>query len=176
VDDETLLVIMGDHAWTLRAIMEANQMMKWRQLFGCILRKVFLAVLISNLPLLQKMPKSVDSQIDIVPTLSLLLGMPIPFNNLGSPIEEAFSGHSGRDFQNLATVNRLTALRSRDININTLLHEESGKTELLVSNLWVEMPKTNGAHRILRKAEKRSYPTTGDISRCIGEYDTYFVN
>lgn len=30
------------------------------------------------------------NQIDLVPTLSLLLGMPIPYNNLGFPIDEAF--------------------------------------------------------------------------------------
>ena len=49
------------------------------------------------------------SQIDLVPTLSLLLGIPIPFNNLGTPIEEAFVGANGQDWGNLATVNRLTA-------------------------------------------------------------------
>jgi phosphatidylinositol glycan class O len=38
-------------------------------------------------------------QIDIVPTLSLLMGIPIPFNNLGSPIEEAFAGPYGADIK-----------------------------------------------------------------------------
>ncbi|BFZ55116.1 mannose-ethanolamine phosphotransferase gpi13 [Savitreella phatthalungensis] len=32
-------------------------------------------------------------QIDLVPTLSGLLGLPTPFNSLGSPIEQAFSVH-----------------------------------------------------------------------------------
>ncbi|KAI5952929.1 GPI13 [Candida theae] len=31
------------------------------------------------------------NQIDLVPTISLLLGLPIPFNNLGYPIDEAFA-------------------------------------------------------------------------------------
>ncbi|CAH2351546.1 GPI ethanolamine phosphate transferase 3 [[Candida] railenensis] len=35
------------------------------------------------------------NQIDLVPTLSLLLGLPIPHNNLGSPIQEVF----GKNFQ-----------------------------------------------------------------------------
>ena len=30
------------------------------------------------------------NQIDLVPTMSLLLGLPIPYNNLGFPIDEAF--------------------------------------------------------------------------------------
>jgi hypothetical protein len=36
-------------------------------------------------------------QRDIVPTLSLLLGIPIPFNSLGTPINEAFAGVNGND-------------------------------------------------------------------------------
>lgn len=47
-------------------------------------------------------------QIDLVPTLSLLLGLPIPFNNIGAPIEEAFSRPDGPDWRALATVNRIT--------------------------------------------------------------------
>lgn len=34
------------------------------------------------------------NQIDLVPTFSLLLGIPVPFNNLGAPIEEAFAESS----------------------------------------------------------------------------------
>ncbi|CAN3375844.1 GPI ethanolamine phosphate transferase 3 [Diutina rugosa] len=34
------------------------------------------------------------NQIDLVPTMSVLLGLPIPHNNLGFPIEEAFSSHA----------------------------------------------------------------------------------
>lgn len=49
------------------------------------------------------------AQIDLVPSLSLLLGLPIPFNNLGAPISEAFVGPGRPDWQNLATVNALTA-------------------------------------------------------------------
>ena len=49
------------------------------------------------------------AQIDLVPSLSLLLGLPIPFNNLGAPIFEAFVGPGHPDWQNLAAVNALTA-------------------------------------------------------------------
>lgn len=49
------------------------------------------------------------AQIDLVPTLSLLLGLPIPFNNLGAPISEAFMGPGRPDWQNLAAVHALTA-------------------------------------------------------------------
>jgi phosphatidylinositol glycan class O len=49
------------------------------------------------------------SQIDLVPTLALLLGLPIPFNNLGKPIEEAFVGRKGVAWENLAAASRVTA-------------------------------------------------------------------
>jgi len=48
-------------------------------------------------------------QIDLVPTLALLLGIPIPFNSLGRPIEEAFVGPDGNDWDQLAVVSRLSA-------------------------------------------------------------------
>lgn len=61
------------------------------------------------------------AQIDLVPTLSLLLGAPIPFNNLGAPIAEAFLGNpnggseppSPEQMRNLAVVSRLTAAQIR---------------------------------------------------------------
>ena len=49
------------------------------------------------------------NQIDLVPTLALLLGLPIPFNNLGRPIEEAFAGKKGNAWENLAAVAKMTA-------------------------------------------------------------------
>lgn len=54
--------------------------------------------------------KTVESvnQIDLVPTLSLLLDIPIPYNNLGSPIASAFLGPDS-DYQQLASAARLTS-------------------------------------------------------------------
>ena len=52
-------------------------------------------------------------QIDLVPTLSLLLGLPIPYNNLGRPIEEAFVGPHGNRWDDLAIVNSLSSAQIR---------------------------------------------------------------
>jgi phosphatidylinositol glycan class O len=110
LDDKTLLVVMGDHGMDTKGdhggessdeVEAALWMYSKRGIFGRTSKE-------SVLP-----PKTARErfvpQIDLVPTLSLLLGMPIPFNNLGSPIEEAFSGSKGDNWANLATVNRLTA-------------------------------------------------------------------
>lgn len=110
LDDSTLLVVMGDHGMDAKGdhggesddeIQAALWMYSKQKLFG------------RSSPAYTIPPATAKerpvAQIDLVPTLSLLLGMPIPFNNLGAPIEEAFIGTKGDDYQNLATVNRLTA-------------------------------------------------------------------
>jgi phosphatidylinositol glycan class O len=110
LDDSTLLVVMGDHGMDAKGdhggesddeIQAALWMYSKRGLFG------------RSSPLYNTPPATAKErpveQIDLVPTLSLLLGMPIPFNNLGAPIEEAFIGPKGDDFKNFAAVSRLTA-------------------------------------------------------------------
>lgn len=110
VDDDTLLVVMGDHGMDSKGdhggesddeVEAALWMYSKKGIFG------------RTNPDYVMPPKHAKEraipQIDIVPTLSLLLGIPIPFNNLGSPIEEAFAGRRGDDWKNLVAVNRLTS-------------------------------------------------------------------
>ena len=114
VDDDTLLVVMGDHGMDSKGdhggesddeVEAALWMYSKKGVFG------------RTNPDYVIPPKSAKErpipQIDVVPTLSLLLGIPIPFNNLGSPIEEAFVGRDGSDFRNLVSVNRLTSAQIR---------------------------------------------------------------
>ncbi|KAI9832553.1 MAG: hypothetical protein M1819_004343 [Sarea resinae] len=108
LDDDTLLVVMGDHGMDAKGdhggesddeIEAALWMYSKKGIFG------------RSDPAFVEPPSNAKerpvAQIDLVPTLSLLLGLPIPFNNLGAPIEEAFVGKSGQDWRNLAIVNRL---------------------------------------------------------------------
>ncbi|OJD16612.1 hypothetical protein AJ78_03252 [Emergomyces pasteurianus Ep9510] len=110
IDGSTLLVVMGDHGMDGKGdhggesddeVEAALWMYSKRGVFGR-----------PNSATLEP-PRTAKErpipQIDLVPTLALLLGMPIPFNNLGSPIEEAFSGADGRDLKNLVRVNRLAS-------------------------------------------------------------------
>ncbi|KKK14284.1 hypothetical protein P175DRAFT_0511231 [Aspergillus ochraceoroseus IBT 24754] len=110
IDDNTLLVVMGDHGMDSKGdhggesndeVDAALWMYSKKGIFGRTSSA-------SLLPPKYARERFVP-QIDLVPTLSLLLGIPIPFNNLGSPIEEAFSGPSGNDWKNLVAVNRLTS-------------------------------------------------------------------
>lgn len=110
LDDDTLLVVMGDHGMDGKGdhggesddeIQAALWMYSKKGIFG------------RTDPAYITPPHTAKTrpvnQIDLVPTLALLLGLPTPFNNLGSPIEEAFVGKKGVAWENLAAVARMTA-------------------------------------------------------------------
>ncbi|KAL4778474.1 hypothetical protein BJX76DRAFT_139209 [Aspergillus varians] len=110
IDDDTLLVVMGDHGMDSKGdhggesndeVDAALWVYSKKGIFGRTSQE-------TALPPKYARERFVP-QIDIVPTLSLLLGIPIPFNSLGSPIEEAFVGSRGNDWTNLVTVNRLAS-------------------------------------------------------------------
>lgn len=105
IDDDTLLVVMGDHGMDTKGdhggesdeeVEAALWMYSKKPRFG-------------RLEAAQRLPPSTAKerpvgQIDLVSTLSLLLGLPVPFNNLGTPISEAFIGPRNDDWRNLAAV------------------------------------------------------------------------
>lgn len=121
LDDDTLLVVMGDHGMDVKGdhggesddeVEAALWMYSKKGVFGR-----------GHNGMIEPPPTAKErpiGQIDLVPTLSLLLGMPIPFNNLGAPISEVFVGHGRPDWQNLATVNALAAAQ-----ISNYQHEYS---------------------------------------------------
>ena len=108
IDDTTLLIVMGDHGMDSKGdhggesddeVEAALWMYSKTPQFGRLRS--------TDVPPPTAKERQV-SQIDLVPTLSLLLGLPIPFNNLGSPIDEAFAGADGPNWNNLGKVNLLT--------------------------------------------------------------------
>jgi len=110
IDDKTLLVVMGDHGMDGKGdhggesddeIEAALWMYSPKGIFGRTKPEYAMP------PATAKIHPV--NQIDLVPTLSLLLGIPIPFNNLGRPIEEAFAGAAGNAWANLAAAERVTA-------------------------------------------------------------------
>lgn len=110
VDDQTLLVVMGDHGMDTKGdhggesddeVEAALWMYSRKGIFGHGHNGL------SDPPSTAKERRV--GQIDLVPTLALLLGIPIPFNNLGSPISEAFVGSEQADWEKLAAVNALSS-------------------------------------------------------------------
>ncbi|KAI5116507.1 hypothetical protein M0805_004670 [Coniferiporia weirii] len=102
LEDDTLLVVLGDHGMDRKGdhggddVLETSAAM-WIYSKGVPLQdsENMNAVPSELLPRATYPGASVAhrwiQQIDIVPTLSLLLGLPIPFNSLGSVIPELFA-------------------------------------------------------------------------------------
>ncbi|KHO00648.1 phosphoethanolamine transferase class O [Metarhizium album ARSEF 1941] len=130
IDHDTLLVVMGDHGMDAKGdhggesddeVEAALWMYSKAPIFGRTLPEH------ATPPATAKIRPV--NQIDLVPTLSLLLGIPIPYNNLGRPIEEAFAGPKGNDWVNLAAVSRMASagieryqksyFSARGISLNT---------------------------------------------------------
>ena len=108
IDDETLLVIMGDHGMDSKGDHGGESDDEIEAALWMYAKKGVFGQAEALSPPATAKERAV-AQIDLVPTLSLLLGLPIPFNNLGAPITEAFIGPKGADYKNLAVVNRLAA-------------------------------------------------------------------
>lgn len=114
IDDDTLLVVFGDHGMDPRGDhggesrpeLEAALWMYSKQpAFGRLPDPNGTVYDDSNYG---ENHRSVP-QIDLVPTLSLLLGLPVPFNNLGFPIAEAFLSPTSDNYEDLARAQLLTA-------------------------------------------------------------------
>jgi phosphatidylinositol glycan class O len=107
LDDETLLVVMGDHGMNQQGDHGGDSELETSAALWFYSKSVPLSTSKSGMtsPSLMSMatypgarvPHRFIPQIDLVPTLSLLLGLPIPFNNLGFVIPELFQ--RGSDFQ-----------------------------------------------------------------------------
>jgi len=132
LDEETLLVVLGDHGMDSKGNHGGDSNLEtaaalWLYSKGAPINAHSTdSALIYSWPT-YTFPGSASSirhanQIDLVPTLSLLLGLPIPFNNLGSVIPECFS-----DMTTLELATRLNAEQ-----IMTYL-EEYGDDAILAS-------------------------------------------
>jgi GPI ethanolamine phosphate transferase 3 subunit O len=128
LDDKTLLVIMGDHGMDTKGDHGGESDEEIEAALWMYSKKPHFGRLDSDalLPPATAKERRVG-QIDLVSTLSILLGLPIPFNNLGRPIAEAFAGPGEPDWKNLARVNHLAQsqlsryqkyyARSRDLGL-----------------------------------------------------------
>lgn len=92
LDDDTLLVVLGDHGMDDRGDHGGDGLKETSAALWMYSKTPFTDRAGPMRPVLGSGPavRTVD-QIDLVPTLSLMLGLPIPYNNLGSVIPECFA-------------------------------------------------------------------------------------
>ena len=113
LDDETLLIVMGDHGMNQQGDHGGDGELETSAALWVYSKSIPLSAFDSGTisPSLMRratypgaqVPHRSISQIDIVPTISLLLGLPIPFNNLGFIIPELFQ--RGSDLQTAMEAN-----------------------------------------------------------------------
>jgi phosphatidylinositol glycan class O len=171
LDDETLLVVMGDHGMDIKGdhggesddeVEAALWMYSKKGLFGR-----------SDKTFVEPPATAKDrpvAQIDLVPTLSLLLGLPIPFNNLGQPIEEAFIGPRGTDYSNLAAVGRLTAAQ-----IHRYQGEYTKARNLDESAISPVVPLWRTALEVWQSVQKTSKPSQEQLKSAYTAFMAYQV-
>lgn len=115
IDDKTLLVVIGDHGMDAtgnhggdsKDEVETSLFMYSKQKRFKFHKKNKSFYDTSELG---KKYRSVN-QIDLVPTISLLLGLPIPFNNLGYPIDEAFEDDKKLSAASYKTIRQIEEFR-----------------------------------------------------------------
>lgn len=170
IDDETLLVVMGDHGMDSKGDHggESSDELEAAIWMYNKAGKFGRGSADSVLPPPDAKTRPID-QIDLVPSLALLLGLPIPFNNLGTPIIEAFIGKRGDDFKNLALVNRLAAAQiHRYQEEYALVRKPDPKTLEIPNVLW------DGARRAWKMKMTLEKPfTTAEWQQFAGAYSSY---
>ncbi|KAK0474791.1 hypothetical protein IW261DRAFT_525459 [Armillaria novae-zelandiae] len=124
LDDDTLLVVLGDHGMDRSGDHGGDGSLETSSALWIYSKGPELSQHLSSLPsgLLQyttfpgaPLPHRSVQQIDLLPTLSLLLGLPIPFNNLGSVIPELFWRNSkGTELSQALQLNAVQIYRYLD--------------------------------------------------------------
>ncbi|PWY64020.1 GPI ethanolamine phosphate transferase 3 [Aspergillus eucalypticola CBS 122712] len=154
VDDETLLVVMGDHGMDENGnhggeaadeVRAALWMYSSREVWGVVDGDDgdgnVTGVVGRDMP-----------QVDFVSTLALLMGVPVPFSNLGRPIEEAFVGRDGRDWRRLVEIN---ALVGAQIQRFTIEYQRHGWEGVVGWDRWFDGEVDLGDEEALREHYQR---------------------
>lgn len=142
LDDDTLLVVMGDHGMDKTGNhggespdeLESTLFLYSKSRNAGFNRK---SSHLYDLADLGKNYRSVN-QIDFVPTLSLLLGLPIPFNNLGYPIDEVFGSVESKLRSAYLTTQQLMRYRNNSAEVQG--NEEIVKLYFELMELYASPP------------------------------------
>ncbi len=110
IDDDTVLIVMGDHGMDGKGDHGGESEDEVEAALWMYSKRPFFGRTQSQFRIPPKTAKIRPvNQIDLVPTLALLLGIPIPYNNLGRPIEEAFASTEGNAWAELAASSSITS-------------------------------------------------------------------
>lgn len=133
INDKTLLVVMGDHGMDRTGNHGGDSPDELEaSLWLYSKKKSFHSIPDKSLYDISNGGANYRSvnQIDLVPTFSLLMGLPIPFNNLGKPIEEAFKSKDSFKLASYLTMEQIQRYR---------MHSASLKEDQLINDKYEEL-------------------------------------
>lgn len=146
LDDDTLLVVLGDHGMDSKGDHGGDDALETSAALWMYSKKRPLVnpnVLIpENYRTYRTYPNAPAShrsvqQIDLVSSLALLLGIPIPFNNLGTVIPELFwTDPSGGSFQAALQANAAQIKRYLDVYRGSSAGGELDESWERLQNVW----------------------------------------
>lgn len=138
IDDDTLLIVMGDHGMDSKGDHGGDTMLELESTLWMYSKRPYFAKS-------QAAGDRTVSQIDLVPTISLLLGLPIPYNSIGFPIAEAFLGAKSNDYKTWAHAAYMTAGQ-----INRYRSKFSwSNDDSVLQDLWKSIQASKSDHKKL---------------------------
>uniref|UniRef100_A0A8V8TQT1 GPI ethanolamine phosphate transferase 3, catalytic subunit n=1 Tax=Homo sapiens TaxID=9606 RepID=A0A8V8TQT1_HUMAN len=121
LENDTLLVVAGDHGMTTNGDHGGDSELE-------VSAALFLYSPTAVFPSTPPEEPEVIPQVSLVPTLALLLGLPIPFGNIGEVMAELFSG--GEDSQpHSSALAQASALHLNAQQVSRFLHTYSAATQ-----------------------------------------------
>lgn len=127
IDDDTLLIVFGDHGMDSTGNHGGDSKDELEAALFMYSKKAKFNKKLSDFYDISNLGGDYRAvnQIDLVSTLSLLLGLPIPHNNLGTPIDELFSFENEEQTQ--AYIKTLKQLHKLKSSTPSLLDNLEGK-------------------------------------------------
>nr|XP_021527208.1 GPI ethanolamine phosphate transferase 3 isoform X3 [Aotus nancymaae] len=133
LENDTLLVVAGDHGMTTNGDHGGDSELE-------VSAALFLYSPTALFPSTPPEEPEVIPQVSLVPTLALLLGLPIPFGNIGEVMAEVFSG--SEDSQPLSSaLAQASALHLNAQQVSRFLHTYSAATENLQAKKLHQLQK-----------------------------------
>lgn len=179
IEENTLLIVMGDHGMDPKGDHGGDSLLEVESTLWMYSKKPFFGRRsgdnIYDTSSYGKNHRSVG-QIDLVSTISLLLGLPVPFNNLGFPITEAFIGVNSDNVKRVATANFLTASQIHRYTTTfggMLATDETAEKifqralELAHAGDWEELTQITGEYQAYVLTECRTLWVNFDMSNML---------
>ncbi|EMR10608.1 hypothetical protein PNEG_01311 [Pneumocystis murina B123] len=140
LQNDTLLIVLGDHGMDEKGNHGGDSLDE-------VVSALWMYNKGSTLP---EFPSNLTSisQLDFVPTLSLLMGIPIPYNNLGGPIIEAFFYNKNLNWKDYSRAAKITVYQIKRYiksykNIYGLDGFEDIKVDLDTENIEYKFSQNN---------------------------------